>query len=364
MRITINKDFETKMNIGTDYALKRQGLASLSFGQTTRVRDLTESLKKDPKNEKLLTDLKFAQLENQKLRNIVKSALTEGGVYFSYGKTEGTFAKQKFEPLKEGEKYKKGTYVMDPLNIDKLADFLKSKGIEKIQVETSYLGKQKKYESDHLYMAEVKKVRNANIYQAQVEAHYDSEKRQFLMGVEGLKKGMDIEKKDDKILYAAKDKNLDSIKEVFKAAGLTETGEIKNMPQKEMVSALENGETVVLTQKYFFAGMKKEEYDKSFAETKMILNDINKERISALKENFKGASFDKEAKGFVITKEGNPDWKEKLENYKKADNEFCAQKTKELDVLKPENKIKNEINNFTSSFGSENKPQRPSGISI
>ena len=184
------------------------------------------------------------------------------------------------------------------------------------------------------------------------------------MSPDGLKKAFAIEKKDDKILFAAKDHNLDSIQEVFKAAGLSETGEIKNMPKKEMVSAMENGETVVLTQKYFFAGIKKEEYDKTPSELKMLLNDINKERISALKENFKGASFDKEIKGFVITKTDNPDWKERLENYKKADNEFCAQKTKELDVLKPENKIKNEINNFTSSFGSENKPQRPAGLSI
>ena len=363
MKITIGKDFNVKLNVGTDFNLKKAGLATVSFGETARLSGLKKEIKADPKNEKLQTDLKFAQVENQKLRAEVKTALKNAGIDFQYGKIEGAFGKQEFKPLLEGEKYEKGGYTMNEQNLEKLADFVKTK-TNVVQVETSYLGKIPKYKADPLYMAEVKKVRNANIYQSAVGAHYDSEKKQFLMSPDGLKKAFAVEKKDDKILFAAKDHNLDSIQEVFKAAGLSETGEIKNMPQKEMVSAMENGETVVLTQKYFFAGMKKEEYDKSFAETKMILNDINKERISALKENFKGASFDKEAKGFVITKEGNPDWKEKLENYKKADNEFCAQKTKELDVLKPENKIKNEINNFTSSFGSENKPQRPAGISI
>lgn len=362
MKITIDKDFNVKLNVGTDFNLKKAGLATVSFGETARLSGLKKEIKTDPKNEKLQTDLKFAHIENQKLRAEVKTALKNAGIDFQYGKIEGAFGKQEFKPLLEGEKYEKGGYTMNEQNLEKLADFLKTK-TNVVQVETSYLGKIPKYKADPLYMAEVKRIRIANIYnsidQAGSAAYYDREKKQFLITLNGLKKAFDIEKKDDKILFAAKDHNLDSLKEVFKAAGLSAF-----IPQKELVSAMENGETVVLTQKYFFAGMKKEEYDKSFAETKMILNDINKERISALKENFAGASFDKEAKGFVITKEGNPDWKEKLENYKKADNEFCAQKTKELDVLKPENKIKNEINNFTSSFGSENKPQRPSGISI
>lgn len=356
MKITVDKDFNVKMNIGTDYNLKKQGLATMSFGETKRVRELKEAVKKDPKNEKLQTDLKFAQVENQKLRSQVKQALKEAGINFEYGRVAGNFGKQEFQPLQEGEKYDKGAFVIEKENISKLSDFLKEKGVKNAQVETSYLGNAPKYKADPLYMAEIKKVRNANIYQAQVGAHYDPEKKQFLMNVDGLKKGMEIEKKDDHILFAAKDKNLDSIQDIYKSAGLNERGEIKNIPAKKMVSAEENGETVVLTQKYFFAGMNKETYDKATSETKMILNDINKDRIAALKENFKDASFDKDVKGFVFTKEANPDWKEKLENYIKSDKEFCEAKTKELEALKPENKVQAEIKNFTNSFGGGNKP--------
>ena len=362
MKITIPNLNAVKLNIGTDFNLKKQDLASLSFGETQRLKELKESLKDDPKNEKLQEDLKFAQVENQKLRSQVKQALKDAGINFAYGRTVGSFGKQEFLPLQEGEKYDKGVFVIDKENINKLSDFLKEKGVKNVQVETSYLGKQKKYEADPLYMAEVKKVRNANIYQAQVGAHYDSEKKQFLMGVDGLKKSMDIEKKDEKILYAAKDKNLDSIGEVFKAAGLTETGEIKNMPKKETISSKELGDTVVINQKYFFGGMDKEEYDKAPSEVKAMLNDVNRERIAALKENFEGASWNQDVKGFVFTKSENPDWKEKLEGYVKTDKEFCERKTKELDILRPENKIRNEIKDFTNSFGSGNKPAKAMGI--
>ena len=334
MKVTIDKDFNVKMNIGTDYNLKKQGLATLSFGETERVREIKEALKNDFKNEKLQTDLKFAQIENQKLRANVKNALTKAGVYFEYGKIEGSFGKQEWKKLGEDEKdFKKGSYVINQENLGKLSDFLKDKGMAQVQVETSYLGKQEKYKADPLYMAEVKKVRNSNVYQAEVGAHYDSEKKQFLMSVDGLKKGMEIERKDDKILFAAKDKNLDSIKEVYQAAGLDEMGNIKNMPKKDMVSLKENGETVLLTQRGFFAGMKKEEYQNAPEEVKAVINDINRDRISALKENFKGAHFDQDAMAFVFLKSKNPDYEKKFEEYKYNDKKFTSEKTKELEAL-------------------------------
>ncbi len=368
MKVTIDKDFNVKMNIGTDYNLKKQGLATLSFGETERVREIKEALKNDFKNEKLQTDLKFAQIENQKLRANVKNALTKAGVYFEYGKIEGSFGKQEWKKLGEDEKdFKKGSYVINQENLGKLSDFLKDKGTAQVQVETSYLGKQEKYKADPLYMAEVKKVRNSNVYQAEVGAHYDSEKKQFLMSVDGLKKGMEIERKDDKILFAAKDKNLDSIKEVYQAAGLDEMGNIKDMPKKsqDLVSLKDNGETVLVTQKYFFGGMKKEEYQNAPEEVKAVLNDINKDRISALKENFKGATFDKDAKAFVFLKSDNPDYEKKFEAYKANDKKFCDEKTKELEALRPEVKVKQEVNDFTKNFGKSDFVQsKPQGVAL
>ena len=345
MKITLNKDFEAKLNFGTDFNLKKQGLATLSFGQTQRLNELKKALKQNPADENLKSEFTFAAVENQKLRETVKKALTAGGVAFNYGKTQGSFGSQKWQALSENEKYEKGVFVIDQPNIEKLADFLKSKGIEKIQVETSYLGKIKKYESDHLYMAEVKKIRNSNLYQEHV--HYDSEKKQFSMSVEGLKKGMDIEKKDDMILKTAMNKNLDSVKEIYAIAGLNEKDIAPGL-----VSARENGETVIITQKYFFAGMNKESFEKAPTEVKEMMHDINKERIAALKENFKNISWDKVGKtGWVISKSDNPDWKEKLEEYKKVDAGYCKEKTKELEAP-----VQAEIKNFVNNFGSI-KPQ-------
>ena len=368
MKVTIDKDFNVKMNVGTDYNLKKQGLATLSFGETERVRELKEAIKKDPKNEKLQTDLKFAQIENQKLRANVKNALKEAGINFEYGKLEGSFGKQEWKKLGEDQKdFKKGAYVIGKEDLGKIADFLKTKGTNQVQVETSYLGKQKKYAADTLYMAEVKKVRNSNVYQAGVGAHFDAEKKQFLMSVDGLKKGMEIEQKDDMILKTAVSKNLDSIKEVYSVAGLDEMGNIKNMPKKsqDLVSLKENGETVLLTQKYFFGGMKKEEYQNAPEETKAILNDINKDRISALKENFKGATFDKEAKAFVFLKSDNPDYEKKFEEYKANDKKFCDEKAKELEALRPEVKVKQEVNDFTKNFGKSDFVQsKPQGVAL
>jgi hypothetical protein len=368
MKVTIDKDFNAKMNLGTDYALKKQGLAALSFGETERVRELKDALKKSPDDEKLKTDMKFAQAENSKLRANVKNALKEAGVNFDYGKIEGSFAKQEWKKLGEDEKdFKKGAYVINQENLEKLADFLKNKGVEKVQVETSYLGNIKKYQADHLYMAEVKKVRNSNVYSAQVGAHYDPDKKQFLMNTDGLKKGMDIEKKDDLILKSAMGKNLDSIKEVYQVAGLDNEGNIKNMQKKsqDLVSFKENGESVLLTQKYFFGGMKKEEYQNSPDEVKAVLNDINKDRIAALKENFKGASFDKELKSFVFLKTDNPEFEKKFEEYKANDLKFCEEKAKELEALRPEVKVKQEVNNFTKNFGNSDFVQsKPQGVAL
>lgn len=372
MKVTIDKDFNVKMNLGTDFNLKKQGLAGLSFGETERVRELKESLKKDPNNEKLKTDMQFAQAENNKLRAHVKNALKETGVNFDYGKIEGSYAKQEWKNLGEDEKdFKKGAYVINQENLEKLTDFLKNKGVDKVQVETSYLGNIPKYKADHLYMAEVKKVRNSNVYQAGVGAHYDADKKQFIISMEGLKKGMEIEKKDDFILKTAIGKNLDSIKEVYYAAGLDNEGNIKNMQKKsqDLVSLKENGESVLLTQKYFFGGMKKEEYQNSPDEVKTVLNEINRDRVSALKENFKGATFDKDAKAFVFLKSENPDYGKKFEEYKAADLKFCEEKTKELEAVleavRPEIKVKQEVNDFTKNFGKSDFVQsKPQGVAL
>jgi hypothetical protein len=370
MKVTIDKDFNVKMNLGTDFNLKKQGLAGLSFGETERLRSAKEALKNDNWDwiEESKEELKFAQAENSKLRANVKNALKEAGVSFDYGKIEGSFAKQEWKNLREDEKdFKKGAYVINQENLEKLADFLKNKkGVNEVQVETSYLGNISKYKADHLYMAEVKKVRNSNVYSAQVGAHYDTDKKQFLMNIDGLKKGMDIEKKDDLILKTAIFKNLDSIKEVYSVAGLDNEGNIKNMQKKsDLVSLKENGESVLLTQKYFFGGMKKEEYQNSPDEVKTVLNEINRDRVSALKENFKGASFDKDLKAFVFLKTDNPDYGKKFEEYKANDLKFCQEKTKELEVLRPEVKVKQEVNNFTKNYGNSDFVQsKPQGVAL
>ncbi len=99
----------------------------------------------------------------------------------------------------------------------------------------------------------------------------------------------------------------------------------------DMISAKDMGETILLKQRYFFGGLNKEKFEEASGEVKEMLHDVNIERFTALKETFKGISFDKELKGWVISKSDNPDWRQRLENYNKADNSFCKEKTKDLE---------------------------------
>ena len=45
MKITIDKDFNVKLNIGTDFNLKKAGLATVSFGETARLSGLKKEIK-------------------------------------------------------------------------------------------------------------------------------------------------------------------------------------------------------------------------------------------------------------------------------------------------------------------------------
>jgi hypothetical protein len=363
MRIVIDKDLNLNLHLGTDVKLKEQGLSTLSFGETEKLKQIKEALKKNPNDEKLQNDMKFANLENQKIRYAIKDELKKADVEFNYGKIEGTFQNQKWVPLKEGEKFEKGAYVIDAANIDKLATALKEKG-KNIAVSTSYLGKMKKFENDPLYMAEVKRIRTSALYAEGTGIKYDKDAKVYRMPAESLKKGFDLEKKDDSIVKTAFNHNLDSVKSVYAVAGLDENGQLKGLKNekdiKNTVGIKKETDNAVFVETGYFNPHRwsKETLEKD-AEKKSMLNAINLDRYKTLKETL-GATWNKEEKSWVIAKENNPGWKEKLNDFIKADADFCNQKAEELEVLNDVKDITKERDSYTKSFGSNNDAKSPS----
>jgi hypothetical protein len=368
MRIVINKDLNTTLHIGADSKLKDQDLSTLSFGETEKVKSLKEAIKKDPKNESLQTDLKFANIENQKLRHNVMDTLEKKGIEFNYGKIEGKFKDQKWVPLKEGEKFEKGAYVINSANINKFADFLKENG-KNIAVCTSYLGKTKKFEADPLYMAEVKRIRTSALYAQHTGIKYDGETKKYHMPAESLKRGFELEKKDGAIIGSAFNNNLDSVSKVYAVAGLDEKGQIKGMEnkdeKKELVKVVkEMDDTVIMTPGYFNPHNWSKADMEETPEKKEMLNAIAHDRTSEFKSSFVNAKYDfKSAGGLVITKAENPDWKEKLDKFIVEDKGFCEEKTKELEALNNVDvkvDVSQKVDGFTKSFTEKHSVGGPS----
>jgi hypothetical protein len=365
MRIVIDKNENATLHIGTDSKLKDQNLSVLSFSEIEKVKSLKEAIKKDPKNENLQTDLKFANIENQKLRHNVMDTLKEKGIEFNYGKIEGKFKDQKWVALKEGEKFEKGAYVIDSANISKLADFLKEKR-KNIAVSTSYLGETKKFKADPLYMAEVKKIRTSALYAEYTGIKYDGETKKYHMPAESLKKGFELEKKDDAIIRSSFNNNLDSVKNVYAVAGLDEKGQIKGMKnkdeKKELVKVVkEMDDTVVISPGYF----NPHHWSKADIEEtpeKNIINEIAHDRTSDFRASFVNAKYDfKGAGGLVITKAENPDWKEKLDKFIVEDKiKYGVEKAKELELLNGLKDISKEKDGFTKSFAEKHSVGGPS----
>lgn len=117
--------------------------------------------------------------------------------------------------------------------------------------------------------------------------------------------------------------------------------------EQELQRKIKSSETIIVSIGLFNPYHWSKEERKKDNKKQQILTEILRQRLMILKKLYVNIRL-KNVSGFIeceFLKTDNPDWKEKLENFVRADKEFCEQKTKELEPLNLKDAFTEDLNN-------------------